>query len=110
MSEVNAETVQLPPLRDLIGHQCPDCETGVVTITAYDPDATHESGENAKIVGDSASGGAFAWSCPNCGHNGSVAANDLGPWSNPGPFAETQPESSGGSKDENGNGNQGDGQ
>lgn len=110
MSNGATETVKLPPLRDLIGHSCPDCETGVVTITSYDPDATHEAGENSKLVGDSASGGAFTWSCPFCGHNGSVAANDLGPWGQPGPFAETQPESSGENANADGPQNGGNGQ
>jgi predicted RNA-binding Zn-ribbon protein involved in translation (DUF1610 family) len=80
---------ELPPLRDLLGKTCPDCGTGIVTITAYDPDATHEKGENAAILGDRATGGSFAWRCENCGHTGSVGANDLGSWTEAGPFAGT---------------------
>lgn len=59
---------------DVQFQDCPRCTVGVLYVTVWDPDATHEAGENEGLA-DAPSGGAYHFRCFNCGNRGSVAFN-----------------------------------
>lgn len=53
-------------LTDLWGQRCPNCTSGVLLVTRYDPEALHEAGQGAAIASAEPTGGAYEVHCFNC--------------------------------------------
>lgn len=51
---------------ELQGQRCPNCSVGVLYVTRYDPEASHEKGENVKLLAEDSTGGAYEVNCFNC--------------------------------------------
>lgn len=71
---VTAEADGPPSLADLQGQSCPKCDTGVLYVTLYDPEARHERGQAIR-AGRSFSGGSYHVTCLHCGYYESRAMN-----------------------------------
>lgn len=71
----NGETTESPLSFDDVQFQdCPRCTVGVLYVTVWDPDSTHEAGENEGLA-VAESGGSYHFRCFNCDNRGSVAFN-----------------------------------
>lgn len=69
-----------PKLAELANQLCPNCKTGVLEVTRYDPYAIHERNQgNALTVGHE-SGGAYDVHCLNCDFTESRAFNPGALW------------------------------
>lgn len=64
-----------PKLESLQHQHCPNCTTGVLYVTRYDPNALHEAGQGAALAAGHESGGAYDVECRNCGFTDSRALN-----------------------------------
>lgn len=62
-----------PSLDSLQNDRCPNCHTGVLYVTRYDPDALHEVGQDLSAANQQASGGAYQVYCFNCTYSESRA-------------------------------------
>lgn len=64
-----------PKLADLTLQLCPNCHTGVLQVTRYDPFALHEQDQGAALAKGHESGGAYDVHCLNCDYTDSRAFN-----------------------------------
>lgn len=60
-----------PTLESLQGKSCPNCHTGVLYVTRYDPEALHEQGQDLSAQNQNPSGGAYQVYCFNCTYSAS---------------------------------------
>lgn len=67
-----------PKLESLQGEMCPNCHTGVLYVTRYDPDATYEQGQSLNAANQVQSGGGYQVYCFNCTYSESRAFNPAG--------------------------------
>lgn len=61
----NAEGI--PTLEELWGLPCENCTVGVLLVTLYDPDSTHEAGQDLSADNQHESGGRYETQCFACG-------------------------------------------
>ena len=78
---LNVTGIQRPAL-----DSCPKCTVGLLYVTKWDPDATHEIGQPIYFP-QKLSGGSVARYCFNCGHAETVALNPTDAPPNPNPGA-----------------------
>lgn len=64
-----------PSLESLQAQECPNCHTGVLYVTRYDPNATHEQGQDLSAANQVRSGGAYQVYCFNCTYSESRSLN-----------------------------------
>lgn len=62
----DAATEGAATLSELQGQRCPNCSVGVLYVTRYDPEASHEQGDNRKIITEDPTGGAYEVNCFYC--------------------------------------------
>ena len=63
-----------PTLEELQNQFCPKCQTGVLYVAVYDPEARHERGQAIR-AGRSFSGGSYHVRCLHCDYYESRAMN-----------------------------------
>lgn len=63
------------PLNELQNQLCPNCHTGVLYVTRYDPYALHERAQGTAFDPARASGGAYDVNCAYCDFSESRAFN-----------------------------------
>lgn len=69
-----------PKLTELQNQLCPNCHTGVLYVTRYDPEALHEQGQGDALAKGKESGGGYAVRCFHCEFTDSRAFNPGTRW------------------------------
>jgi hypothetical protein len=69
-----------PQIDALQNQKCPNCTTGVLYVTRYDPHSLYESDQGAALAKGHESGGAYDVECRHCGFTDSRAFNPGNLW------------------------------
>jgi len=69
-----------PTLESLQHKPCPNCSTGVLYVTNYDPHAEYEADQGEALLKGHESGGAYEVECRHCGYTDSRALNPGKNW------------------------------
>lgn len=69
-----------PKLETFQNTLCPNCETGVVYVIRYDPDAEHETAQGSALEKGRESGGAVERKCFYCDYGDTLALNPGERW------------------------------